>query len=290
MIGLKAIVDFLVGWTANVKLQVTLPSWWPSAVTLAIGAILIGVILALWGGRLLRLVYVLGFIVLGGAVGVHVARAAGIDLLIGLVLGAGIAGLAGHLLYRWWVGMSVACCAALLVMGVAAVRNLPDVQASFQQFQEQRGTAASSPRPLEAATASGKPADSSEVLSQAALVLRAYVTEASQYFWQAHRDVVYRVGVVVGLAWITGLGMGLTLPRFTTILGTSCIGLIMILVGSGVLAAQYWPAALEAAESRDQWVLVGAGVLLLISLVMQARHRRPLLPPPAPPAPASKAT
>jgi hypothetical protein len=278
MTGVKETIDLLVGGAAFVKSHVTLPDWWPSTVALAIGAVVVGVLLALWGSRLLRLLYVLVFLAAGGAVGKRVAESAGVDILIGLVLGAGLAGLAGYLLFRWWVGVTAACCAAMLIVSVALVRNEADVQAAMKEYQQSAGVASPLTRPSESRQA-----------GEAATVARSYVTGALNYFWKNHRDVFYRVALVVGLAWLTGLGMGLTLPRFTTILGTSCIGVLLIMVGAGVLSSVYWSSAWETIEGQDKWLLIGAGVLLLFSLIWQSRHRRPVAtaPPPAPQAPAA---
>jgi len=285
MIGLKPLIDLLTAWAADVQSQVSLPEWWPGPVVPAIGALVLGLVLALWGSRLLRLICVLVFIAVGAAAGVAVARSTGVDPLIGLVLGAGVAGLVGHLLYRWWVGVTAACCAALLVLAVAAVRNLPDVQASMKEFHEQRGRAITSSLPAEAAAVSAEGGDPRSTVRVLVAAARSYVSEAFSYFRQKRADVVYRVAVVAALAWFTGLGMGLTLPRFTTIVGTSLAGVLLMAAGLLVLAGKHAPAALEAAESHENWFLSVCGVILFVSLIVQARHRRPA-PAAAPVAPA----
>ena len=119
--------------------------------------------------------------------------------------------------------------------------------------------------------------------------MKEYAQGAFRYFTENHKGVVARVVVVTVLAWITGLGMGLCLPRFTTILGTSCVGVSLVALGLGMLVSQSSPTALEAAENNDKWVFAGLGILLLISLIVQARQRRKAAQPPAAPAPAPKA-
>jgi len=290
MIGLKSIIDLLTTWAQDVQSQVSLPEWWPGSTTLAVGTIVVGLVMALWGSRLLRLFYVLAFIAVGAVAGVTIARSTRVDPLIGLVLGAGVAGLVGHLLFRWWVGVTAACCAALLVLTVAAVRNLPDVEASVKEFHEQRGQAIASSLPAEAVTGLAGDAESRSTVRALVAAARSYVSEAVSYFLEKRSDVVYRVAVVAVLAWFTGLGMGLTLPRFTTIVGTSCIGVLLISAGLLGLAGKHAPAALEAAETHERGFLISFGVVLLISLLVQARHRRPVpAAAPAAPAPPHKA-
>ncbi len=290
MTGLKDIMDLLAGWAAEVGVDVSPPSWWPSTPTLVAILLILGIVLALWGSRLLRLIYVLTFIVVGGALGVAVAKTVeNVDLLIGLVIGAGLAGLAGHLLFRWWVGMTAACCAALLVLAVAGARNSQDLIAALKEYYQQQQVIVDPPQQVEAPSASEDSSSQTLVVGQAAWALKAYVADAFSYFWQTRRDVVTKVVIVAVLAWITGLGMGLALPRFTTILGTACIGVAMISLGLGMLLATYSPATLDSAAGKERYVAIGLGVLLLISLIVQARHRRLALQPSASPAPAPKA-
>lgn len=290
MTGLKDIVDLLVDWAAQAGVKVSPPSWWPNTPTLVAVLLVLGILLALWGSRLLRLIYVLTFIVIGGALGVAVAKTVEkVDLLIGLVIGAGLAGLAGHLLFRWWVGMTAACCAALLVLAVAAARNSQELVVAMKEYHQQQRIVVVPAQPAESPPVSDGPASQTSVAGQAAWALKAYLADAFSYFRQTRQDVVAKVVIVAVLAWITGLGMGLALPRFTTILGTACIGVAMISLGLGMLLATYSPATLDSAAGKERYVAIGLGVLLLISLIVQARHRRLAPQPSAPPAPAPKA-
>ncbi len=289
MIGLRDIVDLLAMCAEYIRARVPPPEWWPSALTLAVILMVAGFVLAFWGNRLLRLVYVLTFIALGGAVGVSIARAAGVDLLIGLVLGAGIAGLAGHLLFRWWVGMTSGCCAALFVLAFAAGRNSADLQTALSEYAQNHPIAIPLSQPAEAPAAPDGSSPTMAAARQAGSALKDYAVGAFRYFSENHQGVVARVVVVTALAWITGLGMGLCLPRFTTILGTSYIGVTLVGLGFGVLLSGYSPTALETVENNDKWLFGVLGVLLLTSLIVQARQRRTTAQPPAAPAPAPKA-
>lgn len=288
MTGLKDIMDLLAGWAAQSGVNLSLPNWWPSPPTLIAILLVLGVILALWGSRLLRLFYVLTFIVVGGALGVKVARMANVDPLIGLVIGAGIIGLIGHLLYRWWVGMTAACCAALLLLTWAASRNSEALIAALQEYHEQQQVIVAAPPPAQPPGNPDSPAGPTSVVTQATWALRTYVLDAFSYFRQTRHNAVTKVVIVAVLAWFTGLGMGLALPRFTTILGTACVGVALIGLGLGVLLTTYSPATLDSMAGREKYVAVGSGVLILISLLVQARHRRPAPQATAPPVPASK--
>lgn len=288
MIDFKTIVDFIISRSAEVQSRLPQLDWLPGATTLAVGAIVIGLVLSLWGNRLLRLFYVLVFIGAGGAAGVHAARATSVDLLIGLVLGAGMAGLAGHLLFRWWVGVTAACCAALVVISTAGVRNLPDVQAAFEAFHKERGVGVVASQTSEAATPEGAEQLTPD-LRGAAIVVKTYLSEAADYFYRHQPDLVYRVIIVAALAWVTGLGMGLSLPRFTTIVGTSCMGVLLIFLGVAVLASRHSPGVFETSQSHGKWVVGIVGVVLLGSLIVQSRPKRAVAAPPAPPPAAPKA-
>ncbi len=290
MTGLKDIMELLAGWAAQSGVNLSPPNGWPSPPTLIAVLLVLGVILALWGSRLLRLFYVLTFTGVGGALGVKVARMANVDALIGLVIGAGIIGLIGHLLFRWWVGVTAACCAALLLLTWAASRNSEALIAALQEYHEQQQVVVvAAPPPAESPGNPDSPAGPTSVVAQATWALRTYVVDAFSYFRQTRHNAVTKVVIVAVLAWFTGLGIGLTLPRFTTILGTACVGVALIGLGLGVLLTTYSPATLDSMAGREKYVAVGSGVLILISLLVQVRHRRPVPQATDSPAPASKA-
>ena len=54
MVGVKELVDLLSGGVGLIRNHVALPDWWPDATVAAAVALVTGLVLALWGGRLLR--------------------------------------------------------------------------------------------------------------------------------------------------------------------------------------------------------------------------------------------
>lgn len=289
MTGLREIFNLLADWAAQGGVEMSRPGWWPNPPTLIAALLVLGVILAFWGSRLLRLIYVLAFIVLGGILGVMVARKTNTDLLIGLVIGAGLIGLIGHLLFRWWVGVTAACCAALLVLTVAANQNAENLISALMEYhQQQKVLVVPPPPPGTSAGPESRPSPAL-MMGQVMWTLKAYLLDAFSYFRQTRQNVVAKVVIVAILAWITGLGMGLALPRFTTILGTACIGVAMISLGLGMLLATYAPETLNSVMSKDKYVAAGLGIVLLVSMIVQARHRRSAAQPSACPVPPPKA-
>ncbi len=274
MVGAKEVVDLVSGAAALVRDHALPSGYWPDPTTVAAVAVVAGAVLALWGGRLLRAFYVLAFMAAGAAAGVRLARVAGVDDLIGLVLGGGLAGLTGYLFYRWWVGMTAGICAMLVVVAVAGARNLPVIQSQLQAFTDHRlgvGTGRYVPGLPELQANRGEP-------------VPAYLAEFGAYYWDTQREAVYRIAFILGLTGLIGLGMGLILPRFTTILVTSLIGVLGLALGTGLLISTYRPGWWAVILGRVAWFLAGLGVVLIVSLAYQARHGRPVSAPPAAPA------
>jgi hypothetical protein len=270
MIDAGKVVDLMSLVWEVVELHAPSMDGLPDPSVVAIGAMIGGVVLALWGGRLLRFLFVLAALGLGAAIGVHVARRLGVDILIGLVLGAGLCTLLGYLFYRWWVGLTAGLCALLIVGGVLLVRQAPTLLMEFEGFKDQR-------------TGVGT-GDYNRVLEQDEMTLPVLATDFARHYWTERRGQVYRIGFVLGLAWLTGLGMGLTLPRFTTIVGTSLVGVMAAGWGIGLLVRLHRPSLWPGLIENVWWCLGGLGMALIVSLSYQARSGRASPAVAAPPA------
>lgn len=276
MLGINQLVDRLTGGAGLIR-EVTrhhLPAdFWPDPDRAAIVAILAGLGLALWGARSLRAVYVLAFMGVGAAIGIKIARVMEVDILPGLVVGAGLAALVGYLLYHWWVGVTAGIGAMLLVALLAGAKYMPEIRAEVddgrQAFDDHRLGVGSDDY------ASALPVD-----DQAA---GDYFKRLASHYWNNHSDQVYRVGFVLALTWMVGLGMGLTLPRFTTVVGTSVIGVSALALGLGLVISTHWPSLWANLVGHAAWSLAGLGVLLVVSLSYQLRGRRPITVAPPPP-------
>ncbi|UCD27972.1 MAG: hypothetical protein JSV03_12840 [Planctomycetota bacterium] len=234
---------------------------WPYITHAALAAMMMGLIMSLWGARLLRFVYVLGFMVSGAAVGVELSRAVQVDLLIGLVLGTGLAGLAGYLLYRCWVGLTTAAIAMLFVLLIIG----PDVfPTEIQSFQDERLGVSTEEYSLPSAT--DQPGQVGSV--------KGYWGEVKSYLWDTKRDLVYRMLAVLSVAGLAGLGIGLILPRFTTIVGTSLLGVLGLVVGIGIFVSMHLPGVWTFIEAKSAWFLGAVVLYLMGALLFQARNQR----------------
>jgi hypothetical protein len=234
-----------------------------------------GILVAFWGGRLLRTIYILGFLVVGAAEGFKIGASLGIDTLIGLTFGAGITAFIGYLFFRWWVGVTTGVVAVLLVLLVA----WPRVQEMEQAYQDHR-----------AGVGTG---DFTGLLAEAGDTQTPgkHLVGFSSYLWSQQRDFARRLVFALGLAGILGMVLGLMLPKFTIILGTSFIGVLSAAGGTGVLVWRNWPEVWKAVAAHPEWCLVGMGAMLVVSMWHQVRPGRiKLVAPAAPPAEAPAAS
>jgi len=236
----------------------------PEPTVVAATAVVGGLILSLWGARFLRVIFVLSFMVGGAVLGVQIARACQVELLIGLVLGGGAAALVGHLFYRWWVGVITGICAVLLVLAIGGPKVFPQEIEGLKSFVVQQlevgGDSYILPDPQDATGPSSGQILSPEVLKD--------------YFWNNRRQFVTRMGVALGLAWVLGLVIGVTMPRFSSVVGTSLLGVSALTLGSGSLLSIHKPVFWNKILANPTLFLVGVGLLLLISLSIQAQGRR----------------
>ena len=274
MLNLEVISDLVARGTEAYRHYVP-PEWVPYPNLTAAGVAGAGFLLAFWGARLLRTIYILGFMVVGAAEGFKIGANLGIDTLIGLTFGAGIAGLIAYVFFRWWVGVTTGAVAALLVLALASPKLVP-LNQGYQDFGHGVGTGNYTP---------GNGAEDQNIAE--------YAKGLSQFIWTQHKDFAERFVLAAGLAWLLGVLLGLVLPRFTMILGTSLFGVWLAAGGIGVLLCRNWPEAWTTVTAHPDWYLVGMGALLIVSAWRQTRAGRapaaPVAPAPpaeAPPAPA----
>lgn len=288
MIDMSAMLDRLADWVEFAE------SYWSVGPALdafwtAVLALFAGLILALWGARLLRALYVIGFMIAGAIVGMDVARTYEVDLLIGFVIGAGVLGLVGHLLYRWWIGLTAGLVAATIVVAVSAPWAPREAEAFADALLHQAGgrqlfAPESQPTPetpvvLEPsgdldgrtidwlAVAGGlKPAEG-QARPEPLAVLKAWADTLGSAF----PDKLKRAGVLAGVAGLLGLALGVVLPRFTTILGTSLIGVLAMAASVTYFLSEKTPSAWQSIQAQSMWFWAGVGLILVVSLAFQAR-------------------
>ena len=82
---------------------------------------------------------------------------------------------------------------------------------------------------------------------------------------------------------LLGIVTGMLLPRFTTVMGTSLLGVLLLGIGIGVMLWRYQPNLWSQLSSRPDWYVIGAGVLLIGAAWKQLRPGKLKLaaPPPA---------
>jgi len=274
MIDIVEIVDLLTKGASLVREHVP-TQYLPAPGWLTAGLIVTGLVLALWGARLMRAVFVLTMVVAGAWIGIRLAETWQEDQLIGLVLGAGLTGLVGHLMYRWWVAVSAGLCAALLVMMVGGQRVwLTEIEAFVAQRQ-----------PLVAQDYNNALAAAS--LTEATPSAQPHLKEIGAHFWENRRNLVIRSGLLCGLAFVLGFGMGLAVPKLTIVVGTSLIGVIAVIMGVGIWVTVYQPEWWAFVDTHLLWFVMATGLILLMSIMTQVAHRRPAGTLVATPTPAT---
>jgi len=253
----------------------------PDPTAAAIVAVLAGLVLAAWGARLLRLGFVLAFLAAGASLGLRVAQRIPVDALFGLVIGGGLAACLGYFFYRWWVGLTTGVLAVLAVLAI----GWPRLADEFQALRgEQLGVGTGEYR-LAPPVAAGSDTESGR--SGLPQVRTQFWNNVARPFWYQRQTFVVRALVVGSLAWLLGMGLGLMLPRLTTIVGTSFVGVLAVAMGVGVLLRLHRPALWAAVAANGQWYLAAAGLCLIGSLLVQLRQvpGRPVVPvPPLEPA------
>lgn len=271
MVDLKSSLEML-NWARELSAgSPELPTAWLDPFWTAAIAVVIGFILAFWGGRVLRVGFVFAFMAAGAVAGKHFASSIQIDLLIGLVCGAGLAGAIGYVVYRWCLGVTVAVVAGLIVAATFSAPALLNERQAFDDFRLGVGTGQ---------------------YSTVGTPLYSW-TAVRSYFWEQPRgrDVVYRSLGPVVLTALVGFVASILAPRFASMLATSVLGTMCLAGGSAALIGMKWPDSWTSMQAHRGWVLGATLCLWLFSLMYQSTHpARPVLQTPvAPAAPAPTA-
>jgi hypothetical protein len=263
---LNATWDALKQWNGFLQNHVPVDRW-PNPVLWSGVAALLGVVLVFWGARLLRGMYVLAFMAIGGAVGIRLAGVRQVDLLIGLSLGAGVGALLAFFLFRWWVGLTTGGLAVLILLAAGSPR-LNDELTNYNNVRLGVG--------------SGDFSQALQVHEEIKLDSWDQVRQFGHEFWDYLRDQRRRelitTSVGLGLVWLLGTLAGLLLPRLVTIGLTSVGGVCLLAIGASVLLSTRWPAAWSGILANRGWFLAALAVLLVAGISYQARHRRAPIP------------
>lgn len=273
MVELQVIIDRVVG-CLSLGRQYMAPEWNPP-VDIVAGILLIASLLSiLWGARLLRMIYILTFIVSGASLGVWLAKRFDVELLIGLVLGAGVLGVLGHLLYRWWIGMTAGICAATVVIAM----GLPWIWDYTEQFSDHYMGSARGLRFAGCASRAGQTDSNTPGAGQNWLAPPGFWDAYRKQLWEQRQMELQRVAILAAIAAGLGLIMGLILTRFTTLLGTALIGTLIAAISAGFLLLRYRPDWWASFTPHSQWSWIVIGGLTLSGMAFQWRYRRSRTP------------
>lgn len=251
MIELRKTLE-LLNWGRQVigdMTQITAVPWFDPFWT-AVVAVVLGLMLALWGGRLLRTGVILVFMTAGAVWGKRMAGSMQVDLLIGLVIGAGIAGLIGYVFYRWWLGLTVGTVAALVVAITFIAPKMLNERQAFDDYRLGMGTGRYDIAHKESYS----------------------VDDVRNYFWTQRRDfVVHSLGPVLVVGVIAFVATMLV-PRLAAVLGTSILGVLLLAGGAGALLASKCQDWWNSIQGHQVWVLFGLGVFWFFSFMYQLTH------------------
>ncbi len=259
MIELKNVLE-LINWLRQiigVTTQMPVAPWLDAFWT-AIVAVVLGLILALWGGRVLRTAVILTFMTVGGVWGQRTASTMQVDLLIGLVIGAGIAGLIGYVFYRWWLALTIGLLTAFVVAATFSAPKMLDERKAFDDYRLGVGTGRYDTEHKETYTAE----------------------DVKNYFWNQRRDFVVRTLGPVVVIGIIAFVATMIAPRFAAVLGTSIVGVLLCVGGMGSLLASKWQDWWSSVQTHQGWALCGLLIFWLFSLSYQLTHpTRPMSQP-----------
>jgi len=252
----------LIKWVQELTSHTAWPSAaaWVNSIWFAIGVAGIGLLLALWGSRLLRTVVVLVFMAVGAVVGRRVASAESVqvDLLIGVVLGAGVAGLIGYACYRWWLAMMVGVLVTVVLLATFSASRLLEERQSFEAHRLGMGQS------FAVAIANDSSYSAEEVIN---------------YFWGQRRELLIKTLLPVILVGVLAFSVSLLMPRLTSIVGTSVLGTLTLAGGGALLLTAKWPSAWASIQSHPVGTMIGIGLFGLFAVMYQFTHSRRIFSP-----------
>ena len=260
------------GYQGMMELQQLAEGQMTHSVVVPTGVVMLiaGLVIGLFGARLVRPALTLGFALAGAAAAGQLAQV--LNWPVGLTAGmaAVVVGGFGYLTHRLWVGVSVAVFMAALAIGLFSYyRVLPQIGPFAEQqtalvttVAPQGGFTLPDPQ-QQGAISSGSPQG----------LARNFWT----YLDQQQAGVQRKLVMVGAGAALVGLLLGLVATRWALILCTSLVGTSLISFGGMVLASvfvsDWYAGALEhPIHLSGGWLVV---LLALIALQSAQKKRRP---------------
>lgn len=224
--------------------------------------LLLGIGISVFGAKLARFGLTSFFVLLGGALGAHVAQLIDLPVVPSLAIGAATLGVIGFISYRFVVGLMVAGVIAALVAGAFSyARVLPHVS-TFDAPA------------LASATPGAEGGEFTLLTPEAQQAYRDRTPEEwFSDFWAHVGQIdattpryVQALAICGGLA---GLLLGLLLSRAAVIVAAAVIGTAFVTSSLAMLATRFAPGAYEAGFGHPMVVAVAGGAFLVASLIVQ---------------------
>ena len=231
----------------------------PNAVYVGGAALLVGVVLALWGAKLLRPIFALTFVASGAWYGGEIATQFGISETIGIVIGAAVMGVLGYVLYRMWVAGTSAVLVAAIALCIYGAYNVMPHWSAYQQ-------------PAQVTEFYVGPADNPDADAWQMLVIS--LQDFWAYLQEKEADVTRHATLLLCVAAVVGFLLGLFAERTVTIVWTSALGVMVGSVGIVALCVHARPGWRSYLWEHPQWVLIVLGCLWILALGVQLQGKR----------------
>lgn len=233
----------------------------------AIGMLVVGIGLAVLGAKLARFgiacAFGVGGVMAAAAVANHVEWPFIAVCLLGVILGAVI----GHLLFRLWVGLAAAALLSVVAVGAYGGQVVSPHFVEYHRSHEFEGEFT-------------LPDTSSyETTDDAISDIHAKANDFWLYVQSKETDVNKRILVVGLAAALAGFLLGSLLPRLTLIVGSSVVGIVLVMSGLAGVATHLQMDLAQAAPQYQGLIGVAGLVFLIASLLLQCLLTRPAPPP-----------
>jgi len=235
-----------------------------------------GLVLALWGARLVRVLLAVGFLAAGARAGTLLAPHVGISPIAGVIVAAVVACALGYGLYRLWVGVVLAM---MLLVGALSIYAYSRALPSWSEFV--RVGDAVGQRAVDGFVVPS-PAQQAQQ-ADVGVMARRYLAWLEQREPGIRRDVV----AIAAGSVLAGLILGFVAGRFITVLWSSLLGVALIAGGLALLCATWRPEWLERIGQHPSTVgtgLLAAWGLAVIRQLVALAGARPHATPASQPA------
>jgi len=230
------------------------------ALPFGIVCLLAGVGLCVLGAKLSRFGMTCGFAVLGGYVGVFVARETGFPQPVCGLIGAAMVALIGYQTFKLWVGVAAALVLSSVALGVFSYQRVVPHVNEFEQGTQ-----------MAVAESSGAFSLPTPEQQQAYRERgpKEWVTELWAFVRAKDMDVERSGRALAVTALVTGLCLGVLAMRWALILSTSLVGTLLVTTSIATLVTHASPRSYETLQHNPGLVGIGVGAFLLSSLILQ---------------------